>query len=140
MNEALNSNAIPPYATQAQRDISYFHSENTPGDSQKSISRWTYAVKVNYTILGWTADLHKGAGATLLADQGQYRPEFVVKAFILYRATGETIETTARMIHSVPYADQIDFIFATGIEHPGQITRVYLAGFSGNFSSILLLG
>ena len=135
------TNELAPYSTQAQRDISHFHSENSPGDAQKSITRWTHAVKVSYNIKGWMINLHRGEGDTLLVDQGQYRPPFVVKAFVLYRATGDTVETTARIVHSVPWADQIDFTYATGIEHPGQITRLYLAGVTGpNFSSILLLG
>jgi len=134
------TNELAPYSTQAQRDISHFHSENSPGDAQKSITRWTHAVKVSYNIKGWMINLHRGDGDTLLVDQGLYQPPFVVKAFVLSRLTGSTVETTATMIHSVPWADQIDFPFVTGIPLPGQITRVYLAGFSGNFSSVLLLG
>lgn len=132
-----NANGLPPYATdRKQLDLSTVHSESTPGDSQKTIQAWAKVQTLEKIGVDWFIDKHDGAGPQLIVGNS-YDPDFRVRGFIL----GLSGETVAILRCNTPYSvDVTTPALATGIEHPGWLTRIWTDDLESTFDTILLLG
>jgi len=131
------ANGLPPYAVnREQMGLDDVHSESTPGDAQKAIQAWGKVQTLSVSGGNWYINKHVGAGPVLL-DGNSYDPDFRVRAFII----GLAGQTEAIVRCNTPYSiDIITCPLATGIEHPGWITRVWTDDLESTFDTILLLG
>lgn len=69
----------------------------------------------------WVVDLNDGNGAQDITE-GWYDPQFQVRAYALEADDGANI---MQIIYDKPASEKVIFSWATGVYHPGQITRLW---------------
>ena len=95
---------------------------DTPGNAQKAITQFTRQVQL-WQDGTWYVDLNEEGNKQVITGDS-YKPNFHVKGFKIY-VDSQTL--FADWIYSTPFSSKIIDSWATGIVHPGHITRVWTA-------------
>lgn len=93
----------------------------TPGDAQKAIGQFTREVQLYKDGAGWFIDENNGDDRKPITG-ASWDPYFRVKGFKVY-VDADTY--FVNWVYDIPFSSKIIAPWATGIVHPGHITRVW---------------
>ena len=93
----------------------------TPGDAQKAIGQFTREVQLYKEGAGWFIDENNGGERRAMVS-GHWDPQFRVKGFKVYFDVDTLF---VQWVYDTPFSSKVVGTWATGIVHPGHITRVW---------------
>lgn len=117
------SNGTNPYSHHREQEQLPINGEipDNQGGAARVITQWKREIHVYRTAGEWLVNKNDGSPVEVIAG-AYYDPLFYVKGFKFYIDADTTF---ARCVYDTPKSTVCAGVWATGVVHPGQITRLW---------------